>query len=91
MPSIAQIYIRRMRFDDARQKLLREIEHHFIAGEKEVEVIHGIGEYILRRMVEAEVHKLDYVELDTSFHTNPGSVRLKLLSPDSSILARYKA
>lgn len=87
---IAQIYIRKMRFDDARQKLLREIEHYFYAGESEVEIIHGIGEYVLRKMAETELAKLDYVRLSDSYHTNPGALRVTLLIPDPCILQSYR-
>ncbi|HNE20768.1 MAG TPA: Smr/MutS family protein [Turneriella sp.] len=90
MPRIAQIYIRQMRFDDARQKLLREIERHFFAGESEVEIVHGIGDYILRKMAEQELSKLDYVRMGDSYHTNPGSLRVTLLTPDPGLLDSYR-
>lgn len=90
MPHIAQIYIRRLRFDEARNKLLNEIERFFFAGEKEVEIVHGIGDYVLRRMVEDELSKLDYVRLNDSYHTNPGSLRVTLLNPDPGVLERYR-
>jgi dsDNA-specific endonuclease/ATPase MutS2 len=91
MPRIAQIYIRRMRFDEARQKLLQDIEHLFFAGESEVEIVHGIGDYVLRRMAEQELSKLDYVRMSDSYHTNPGSLRVTLLTPDLGLLDSYRA
>lgn len=90
MARIAQIYIRQMRFDEARQKLLQEIESFFFAGEKEVEIIHGIGDYILRRMAEQELGRLDYVRLVGGFHANPGSLRVSLLTPDPGLLESYR-
>jgi len=90
MARIAQIYIRQMRFEEARQKLLQEIENHFFAGHSEVEIIHGIGNYILRRMAEQELGKLDYVRLSDSYQSNPGSLRVTLLTPDPGILESYR-
>lgn len=87
---IFTIYIRKLRFEEARRKFLREIEQAFLAGESEVEVIHGIGTYTLRRMVEDEAGRLDYVYVqDTTGHLNPGSVRLTLLSPGQDMLNKY--
>jgi dsDNA-specific endonuclease/ATPase MutS2 len=92
MPSLAQIYIRQMRFDEARNKLLSEIEHHFFAGETEVEVVHGIGDYVLRKMAIAELSQLDYVRVeDSGFNPNPGSLKVRLLVPDPGLLERYRA
>lgn len=79
-----------MRFDDARQKLLQEIETHFFAGAAEVEIVHGIGDYVLRRMAEAELSKLDYVRISEACHTNPGSLRVTLLTPDPGLLESYR-
>ncbi|HRP70750.1 MAG TPA: Smr/MutS family protein [Turneriella sp.] len=91
MPKLTEIYIRQMHFEDAKHKLLSEIEHLFFEGVCEVEIIHGIGNYILRKMVIAELSKLDYVHLDENhFNPNPGSLRATLLVPDENLLERYK-
>lgn len=91
MPALAQIYIRQMHYDEARQKLLSEIEHKFFAGEREVEIVHGIGNYILRKMAIQELEKLDYVQLPSaSFNPNPGSLKVKLLVPDEGLMQRYR-
>lgn len=91
MLSLPQIYIRQMRFDEARNKLLADIEKFFFAGETEVEIVHGIGNYILRKMVIAELAKLDYVRInDSGFNPNPGSLKVQLLSPDPGILETYR-
>ncbi|MBV6493819.1 MAG: hypothetical protein LDLANPLL_01842 [Turneriella sp.] len=91
MPRLAQIYIRKMHFEEAKKKLLSEIDHYFYEGEREVEIIHGIGNYILRKMALAELEKLDYVCVDNSgFNPNPGSLKVTLLIPDSSVLEKYK-
>ncbi len=80
-----------MRFDEARNKLLSEIERLFFAGESEVEIVHGIGNYILRKMVLLELAKLDYVSIsDSGFNPNPGSLKVKLLVPDPGVFNTYR-
>lgn len=80
-----------MRFDEARNKLLSEIEQHFFAGEREVEIIHGIGNYVLRNMTLAELAKIDYVRINSnSFNPNPGSLKVDLLVPDPGTMATYR-
>ncbi len=91
MQALAQIYIRQMRFDEAKHRLLSEIEKHFFAGEREVEIVHGIGNYILRNMALAELAKLDYVRINSdNFNPNPGSLKVTLLVPDPAVLAGYR-
>lgn len=91
MQALAQIYIRQMRFDEAKQKLLGEIDRLFFAGESEVEIIHGIGNYILRNMALAELAKLDYVRVNSdNFNPNPGSLKVTLLIPDPGVLQSYR-
>lgn len=75
------IYIRKLRFEEAQSKFLRELDSYFVQGIEEIEVIHGIGQHILRRMVEQEVEKLDYVEIVQQPLPNPGALKLKLLVP----------
>ncbi|MDH5717982.1 MAG: Smr/MutS family protein [Spirochaetia bacterium] len=86
-----KIYIRKLRFQEAKEKFLREVEKAFINGIKEIEVIHGIGTYTLRKMVIEEVSKLDYADIDNSniFFSNPGSLRLLLFPPESHLLNKY--
>lgn len=92
MQALSQIYIRQMRFDEARNKLLGEIEKFFFAGESEVEIVHGIGNYVLRKMAIAELSKLDYVRIeDSGFNPNPGSLKVRLLTPDPGIMQTYRA
>lgn len=89
---IFTIYIRKKRFEEARTLFLKEIEKAFTKGEREVEVIHGIGEHILRKMVLNECSKIDYVRVQEShFHSNPGVLKLELLIPDPSLLKKYLA
>ncbi|MCX7633151.1 MAG: Smr/MutS family protein [Turneriella sp.] len=89
MRAVAQIYIRQMRYEEARSKLLAEIEKCFIAGIREVEIVHGIGSYVLRRMVEEELGKLDYVRIIKTPLANPGVLRAELLVPEENILREY--
>ena len=86
-----KIYIRKLRFEDAKKKFLNEIEKCFARGVQYVEVIHGIGSYILRNMVIDEINKINYVELasDQDFNTNPGSIKLIIRTPEKSILNKY--
>lgn len=91
MRELAQIYIRQMRFDEARHKLLSDIERYFFAGEREVEIVHGIGNYVLRNMAIAELKKLDYVEFgELGYNPNPGSLKVKLLVPDEGLMSQYR-
>lgn len=92
MSALPEIYIRQMRYDEARNKLLAEIERLFFAGESEVEVVHGIGNYILRKMAVTELGKLDYVSIsDSGFNPNPGSLKVRLLVPDPGRMDTYRA
>lgn len=85
----ASIYIRKMRFQEAKEKFLQDIEKLFCQGIEEVEVIHGVGEYVLRNMVEKEIESIDYVELLQQAIPNPGALRLKILVPPKETMARY--
>lgn len=44
------IYIRKLRFEEAQKKLEKEIQEAFLAGETFIEVVHGIGEGILKKL-----------------------------------------
>jgi dsDNA-specific endonuclease/ATPase MutS2 len=91
MSYLPQIYIRQMRYDEARNKLLQEIEKFFYQGVSELEIVHGIGNYILRRMAEKELAALDYVQiLEAGYYPNPGSMRVRLLIPDPGVLETYR-
>lgn len=84
------IYIRRLRYEEARHTLLTSLEKYFSQGVREVEVIHGIGTYTLRKMVLAEIEKMDYVNVIPGIlGENPGTLRLELLSPEEHILNSY--
>ena len=87
---IKTVHIRKLRFEEARRKLLAEIESAFVNGVSLLEVVHGVGTYTLRRMVETEVEKLDYVRVrDNDFNANPGTLKLEILLPEQNILKEY--
>jgi dsDNA-specific endonuclease/ATPase MutS2 len=91
MSLFKEIYIRRLRFDEAKHKLLSDLEHLFFQGVTDVEIVHGIGNYVLRNMAIEELKKLDYVAFDDiSFNPNPGSLKIRLLTPDQGLLETYR-
>lgn len=84
------IYIRKLRYNEAKTKLLRELDKAFVNCESEVEIIHGIGTYTLRKMVETEIDKIEYAEIIMhDARLNPGALRVKLLSVDPGIMKKY--
>ena len=84
-----EIYIRKLKYEEAKKKLLLEIENLFFQGISEASIIHGIGNYILRDMVVQEIAKLDYVEIREAAHFNPGELRIRLLIPSKEVLKSY--
>ncbi len=85
-----EIYIRLMRFEEARNKLLAEIEKAFLDGVKEIEVIHGIGSYTLHDMVLEECKRIAYLKpISATFHPNPGSTLFEVLSPEPHEMSAY--
>jgi len=87
MNMMKTIYIRKLRYVEAQSHFLTELERAFMAGEAEVEVIHGIGTYALRKMVLKEIESIDYVEIIENH--NPGALRLRILGPEPSMMKKY--
>ncbi|TGL72271.1 Smr/MutS family protein [Leptospira jelokensis] len=88
------IYIRKLRFEEARTKLEREIHDAFMDGETYVEILHGIGEGILRQMAIDYVTTcgfLKLVESDPMFRRNPGATLVEILAPSKEYINRLKA
>jgi hypothetical protein len=88
-----EIYIRKMRYEDAYQKLDREIQSAFMEGETLVDVIHGIGEGKLKDMTFEYVRNNDFLKInDTSLYIqpNPGVTRIEIFAPSKQILKKYK-
>jgi len=87
------ITIRQLRFEEARIKLEREMNDAFMAGEEFVEVLHGIGEGILKRMAIDYVESCDFlklVERDPMIRTNPGTTLVQVLSPSKEYINRLR-
>jgi dsDNA-specific endonuclease/ATPase MutS2 len=87
MHGIEKIYIRKMRYNDAKIHFRNEIEKFFFRGHQYIEVIHGIGTYTLRKMVLDEVININYVQIIEN--NNPGSLVLELQIPDINTLKKY--
>ncbi|MDI7197095.1 Smr/MutS family protein [Leptospira santarosai] len=86
------IYIRKLRFEEAQKKLEEEIQEAFLAGETFIEVIHGIGEGILKKLTLETIRTHDFLkEVDYSQFgiSNPGSTLVEVLGPDKDTFKRY--
>jgi CTP-dependent riboflavin kinase len=87
------IYIRKMRYDEASNKLDREIQEAFMAGETLVEVVHGLGEGKLKSLTLEYVKANDFLKVyDTSLYIqpNPGITRIEILTPSKDFLKKIK-
>lgn len=82
-----------MRYEDAREKLEKEIHIAFMEGETFVEVIHGIGEGILKQMTIDFVNSTDFLKIydpGQFIQTNPGTTKIEILSPSKNFLKKIK-
>jgi DNA-nicking Smr family endonuclease len=87
-----EIYIRKLRYEEAHEKLEREIQRAFVEGEIYIEIVHGIGEGILKRMAMEYIQAQDFLRLiprPDMIRTNPGSTLVELLAPSAEILRKY--
>jgi dsDNA-specific endonuclease/ATPase MutS2 len=87
-----EIYIRKMRYDEARIKLDREMQTAFLDGETIVVVVHGIGEGKLKQMTMDYVKEHDYLKIyntEMYIQPNPGVTKVEIFSPDKSYLKRH--
>ena len=74
------IYIRKMRYAEAELKLEQELNSAFMEGIKEVQIVHGVGEGVLRKMVRKKVKELGFVGIiESEIEYNPGSTFIELL------------
>jgi dsDNA-specific endonuclease/ATPase MutS2 len=90
---VRTITIRKLRFEEARTKLERELNDAFMDGETYVEILHGIGEGILRRMAIDYVESCDFLKLidrDPMIRTNPGCTLVEILAPSKEYINRLK-
>ncbi|PJZ68561.1 DNA mismatch repair protein MutS [Leptospira perolatii] len=86
------VYIRKMRYEDAYRLLDAEVQEAFLKGETLVEVVHGIGEGILKRMTEEFINSRDYLKVlqDGGLNIgNPGSTLVEILGPTKDDLKKY--
>lgn len=78
------IRIRKMKYENARNLFLRELDHAFCNGYLEVKVLHGIGQEILKKMVYNEVENITYAKIKnsknifSSSHYNPGVTSISI-------------
>lgn len=86
MSKVPEIYIRKMRRENAKNKFIDELEKHYSNREKEVKIIHGIGNYVLREMLLEEIKSINYVEIvEDFFEESTASLLLKIHSPDKKL------
>ncbi|TGK04285.1 DNA mismatch repair protein MutS [Leptospira langatensis] len=86
------IYIRKMRFEEAYRVLDKEIQEAFLKGETLVEVIHGIGEGVLRKMTEDYIRNHSFLKVleDAGLNIgNPGSTLIEIMGPSAEDLKKY--
>ncbi|TGL65911.1 Smr/MutS family protein [Leptospira sarikeiensis] len=87
------IYIRKMRYEEAYRLLDREIQAAFLKGETLVEVVHGIGEGVLKRMTDDYIREHSFLKIleDGGLHlgNNPGSTLVEIMGPSSEDLQKY--
>ncbi|TGK08670.1 DNA mismatch repair protein MutS [Leptospira fletcheri] len=86
------IYVRKLRFEEAYRVLDSGIQEAFLKGETLVEVVHGIGEGILKRMTEDYIQSHDFLKVleDGGLSIgNPGSTLIEIMGPSAQDLKKY--
>jgi len=86
------IYIRKLRYPEAEKKLEEDLESAFMQGVTSVEVVHGIGNGVLKKMVAEKIGELGFckiVEIE-EIATNPGVTLVELFPPSKQQLRRLK-
>ncbi len=58
----SEIYIRKLKYDEAKLKLMIELDSLYLKGIKKVYIIHGKGKGILKNMVHNYLQKQPFVE-----------------------------
>ncbi len=88
-----EIYIRKMRYEEARYKLERELQDAFMDGETLVQVVHGIGEGKLKQLTLDIASGYDFLRVintENFIAPNPGVTKLEVMGLDKQDLKRYK-
>ncbi len=60
--NVNTIHIRKLRWDEARLKLMRELDTLYLQGIRKVKIIHGKGAGKLRKMVREYLAKQPFIE-----------------------------
>jgi dsDNA-specific endonuclease/ATPase MutS2 len=79
-----RITIRKLRYEEARFKLEREIHDACMEGEQFIEILHGLGEGILKKMAIDYVRSQDFLKLvdrPDSVRINPGTTLVEIMIP----------
>ncbi|MCB1307227.1 MAG: Smr/MutS family protein [Leptospiraceae bacterium] len=87
-----EIHVRRLRYPEARRELERQLNAAFMAGERRVHVVHGVGSGRLKKMVADLVQEMGFgsvVERDALMY-NPGVTVVDLFPPDQQTLKMYR-
>jgi len=86
------IYIRKLRYKDAEEKLERELHQAFLAGINFVQIVHGVGSGKLKELVENTIDRVDFAKIirDGSVLENPGTTHIELYPPDRRTLKSIK-
>lgn len=77
-----------MPYEQARAKLEQDLSDAFLAGERYVEIIHGIGGGVLRAMAHEVVNSTDFLRAMPE-GSNPGVLRAEVLSPGKAEIKKY--
>ena len=88
-----EIYIRKLRYEEAKYKLERELQDAFMAGETIVQVVHGIGEGKLKQLTLDVASGYDFLKVintESFIAPNPGVTKLEIMGLDKQDLKRYK-
>lgn len=88
-----EIYIRKLRYEVARDKLERELQIAFMEGETMVQVVHGIGEGKLKQLTFDIANSYDFIRIintENYITPNPGVTKLEIMGLDKQDLKRYK-
>lgn len=82
------IQIRRLHYEEAKALLERELEEAFLAGERYVEIVHGIGGGVLKKMAHDVAEQTAFLRILPP-GSNPGVLRAEILSPGPSEIRKY--
>ncbi len=61
-----EIYIRKLGYEEAKIKLMVELDKLYLSGAERIKIIHGKGKGILKKMVEEYLSKQPFVK---KYHT----------------------